>query len=177
MGIVQLYLTVVVGISIPLALFERWGIAKFNIGWGEPLPADTFWGKSALEHVPWNIVDLRLFTRYHLAMFLVKVPALCVLAAFVLQRWMAHQPTHWSSWLAFVIACVLGVMALEDFLFFVFNTLFGAPYPNALARLLQGEADWHPRWIDFGLFKLPDFYVWMPIVIVCLLLLIRWLER
>jgi hypothetical protein len=168
---------IVFGISIPLALFERWGIAKFGIGWGQPLPADTFWGKPALEHVPWNIVDVRLFTRYHLVMFLIKVPVVSALAVFVLQRSGLLVLTNWSAWLTFMVACVLGVMALEDFLFFVFNSLFGAPYPHALARLLRGEANWHPRWIDFGLFKLPDFYVWMPIVIAFLLITTSWLRR
>ena len=171
MGLVSLYLLAVVVVSIPVSLFECWGISHFNVGWGEPLPADTFWGKPAVVKIPWNLHDIRLATRYHAAMFLVVGPVTIVLCALAIKQFATDAPSGWLGWTMFIVASALGLMVLEDFLFFVFSSLFGSPYPHALARLLNGEANWHPRWINFGYFRLPDFYIWMPIVIAALLLL------
>jgi hypothetical protein len=168
----QFYLFVVATVATCLALFERWGIARFNVGWGEPLPANTFWGKPVLEKAPFNLAGAVLLTRYHFVMFFVLVPMALTVAILILKNSAAHPPATWLAWIFFLIACVFGVMVLEDFLFFVFSSLFRSPYPHALARLLRGEATWHPQQINFGWFKLPAFYVYLPPVIASLL----WLE-
>lgn len=159
-------------VAIPLALIERWGTAHFKVGWGDPLPSDTAWGKPLLEKAPFNLADPRLLARYHFVMFFVVVPAVLAMAILLFKGWIARPPATWIAWVLFIIACVLGVMELEDFLFFVFSSLFQAPYPHALARFFRGEANWHPRWINFGCFKLPDFYLWFPPLISFLI----WLE-
>ncbi len=162
------YLLVVALVAIPLALFECWGMTRFNVAWGAPLPIDTFWGKPVLTKVPFNLVGAVLLTRYHFVMFFVLVPAALGTAILTLKGWAAHLPANRLAWALFIAACVMGVMELEDFLFFVFSSLFASPYPHALARLLRGEAMWHTQQIDFGRFKLPTFYLYFPPVITFL---------
>lgn len=61
-------------------------------------------------------------------------------------------------------------MVLEDFLFFVFSTILGTPYPHALTRLFRGEASWHPNQIRiFQLFMLPVAYFVIPPIAAVLL--------
>jgi hypothetical protein len=177
MGIAKLYLFVLFSLSTPLALFECWGITHFRIAWGQPLPQDTFWGKQIVVKVPWNAVDVRLATRYHAFTFLVLFPVLLTTASLFFKRWVANPPQGWPAWTLFIVACVAGNMVLEDFLYFVFSTIFGKPYPHAVSRLLRGEANWHPRHLDLGYFKLPDFYVYLPFAIAILLVAVWWLSR
>jgi hypothetical protein len=163
------YLLVIATVAIPFALFEVWGMAHYRVGWGDPLPPDTAWGKPLFKEIPFNLADPRLLTRYHFVMFFVVVPVLLVASIVLLKRWAEHPPATGLAWALFVIACVLGVMELEDFLFFAFSSVLQTPYPDALLRFFRGEANWHSRWINFGLFKLPDFYLWFPPIIALLL--------
>jgi|GEM_PF-3014668 hypothetical protein len=169
MNIGWFYVVVVTIASVPLALFERWGIARFKVGWGEPLPQNTFWGKQLIQKMPWNLVGEVLLTRYHFVMFFVFIPTALTASAIFLKRWAAEPPTTIVGWGLFILACLLGVMELEDFLFFVFSTIVGSPYPHALARFFRGEATWHKGWVTFVWFKLPAYYVIFPFVIASLL--------
>lgn len=167
------YLIVVAVIAIPVALFEVWGIAHYHVGWGEPLPQNTAWGKPLISKAPFNLVGVQLLTRYHFFMYGLLVPALVLLLGLMLRQTTASPPIHWLGWLTYTVAGVLGVMVLEDFLFFVFSTVFGAPYPHALSRLFRGEASWHPYQIRvFRLFSLPAAYIIIPPVAAFLLWLL-----
>jgi hypothetical protein len=166
------YLLMVSIVAVPVALFEVWFMTHFRVGWGEPLPLDTVWGKPFLKEIPFNLIDPRLLTRYHFAMFFIVVPALVAESIFLLRCRGAFRAATKLAWAVLMIACVLGVMELEDFLFFVFSSILGTPYPDALKQFLHGRATWYPRLVDFGPFMLPDFYLWLPPIIALLL----WVE-
>lgn len=167
------YLVIVGAIAGAVALFEVWGISHYRVAWGESLPRDTAWGKPLIERAPFNLVGFQLLTRYHFFMFGIIVPASVIFLALLLRHLTARPPAHWYGWLIFTVAGTLGVMVMEDFLFFVFSTLFDAPYPHALTRLFRGEAYWHPFQINFfGFFKLPAAYLWVPPLAALLLWLV-----
>ena len=159
------YLILVAVIATSVGLFEIWGIAHFHVAWGAPLPQDTAWGKPLIRKAPFNMVGFQLLTRYHFIMFGAVVPASVFVLGLLLRHMAAYSPTRWFGWLIFTISGTLGVMVLEDFLFFALSSIFGTPYPHALGRLFRGEASWHPWQISFfGLFKLPAEYIWGPSV-------------
>jgi hypothetical protein len=167
------YLILVAVIAASVALFEIWGTAHFHVAWGAPLPPDTVWGKPLIQKAPFNLVGFQLLTRYHFFMFGVIVPASVLILGHQFRHMTANPPSRWFGWLIFTIAGTMGVMVLEDFLFFAFSTILGKPYPRALERLFQGEASWHPWQISFfGLFKLPVGYIWVPLVARLLLWLV-----
>jgi hypothetical protein len=171
------YLVVIATIAVAVALFEVWGIAHYGVAWGGQLPKDKFWGKPLLRSAPLNLVGRQLLTRYHFFMFCVLVPGSILLIGFLSRHVAASPPARWFGWMVFAIAGTLGVMVLEDFLFFVFSTIFGRPYPHALSRLFRGEAYWHPFQISFfGLFKLPAAYVGIPAIAALLLWLVTRFE-
>jgi uncharacterized membrane protein YhdT len=62
-------------------------------------------------------------------------------------------------------------MVAEDASWFTLNTIFQLRVPDALPHLLRGQVAWFPRWFDFGIFKLPDFYIYLPLSIVILLVI------
>lgn len=153
-----------------MGLFEIWGIAHYRVGWGDPLPQDKVWGKPLLRKAPFNLVGPQLLTRYHFFMYCVLVPAMVFFFGSSLRQTTSSSPAHLFGWLIFTIAGTLGVMVLEDLLFFVFSTILGTPYPHALSRLFRGEAGWHTFQISFfGLFKLPAAYVGVPPISALLL--------
>lgn len=172
MSLGSLCVLIVMNISAPLALFERWGIGHFGVGWGQPLPQNTVWGKEIHLKLPW--VSPVLVTRYHFTMFLILVPLTVITLMWLLKGFLAYPLTTWWSCVFFVVACELGVMMLEDFLFFVFNTWYGAPYPHALARLFNGEATWHAN-VNLGFCKMPGFYLVFPFLIAGCVRFARWL--
>jgi hypothetical protein len=164
------YLVIVGVIATVVALFEVWGIAHYRVAWGEPLPQDKVWGKPLIQKAPFSLVGFQLLTRYHFFMYCVLVPAFVLSLSLLLGRMAASRPAHGLGWLIFTIAGTLGVMVSEDFLFFLFSTIFGTPYPGALTRLFRGEATWHPSQVSFfGLFKLPSAYIWIPPIAALLL--------
>jgi hypothetical protein len=108
-----------------------------------------------------------MITPYHLTLFLGIVPVFCGIGTWIVGRGTIRG---FPAKLAFFTACQCGVMVGEDASWFVLNTMFRLRFPDALPRLLRGEINWFPYWIDFfGTFKLPDFYVYLPIAIVALL--------
>ncbi len=163
-----LYFVVVFVIAVPLALFEDWGITHYGVGWGEPLPPDKPWAKNIIIKTPFNAVGWQLLTRYHFCTYLMIVPAAVAVLRYVLESRIQHMAVNWIGWLTFMIAGTMGVMALEDFLFFVFSTVIGKPYPGALARVFRGEAIWHGQ-LDLGFTRFPALYVVLPAVITIVL--------
>ena len=156
------YLKVVLWIAIPISLFEIW-FCPFTIG--------RFGG---FCFVRLNLPILRslvgdcLVTPYHLTLFLVIVPVLCGIGTWIVgRRTICGIPAK----LAFFGACQLGVMVGEDASWFILNTMFRLRLPDALPRLLRGEVNWFPRWISFGFFKLPDFYIYLTLVAIILLVI------
>ena len=105
-------------------------------------------------------------TPYHLILFSIVVPFLCAITMWRVEGRAIHGVI---AKLAFFIACQLGVMVAEDASWFSLNTMFRLRVPDALPRLLHGQVAWFPHWFDFGVFKLPDFYVYLPASIVILL--------
>jgi len=164
------YLAAVAVVATAVSLFEVWGIAHYRVGWGEPLPQDKVWGKPVVRKVPFNLLGPQLLTRYHLFMYCVFVPATVLFLGLLFRRMIPSSTGLWLGWLIFTIAATLGVMVLEDLLFFVFSTILGTPYPHALSRLFRGEAIWHPFQINFfRLFKLPAAYIGVPPIAALLL--------
>ena len=154
------YLQVVLGIAVPLSLFEIW-IDSSRTG-----RLGGFCFERLDVPVLNSLVGDCMVTPYHLTMFLAIVPALCGIAIWFVGK---HAIRGILAKLTFFFACVLGVIVVEDASWFTLNTMFRLRLPDALPRLLHGEIGWFPRWIDFGLFKVPDFYVYLPLLIVILL--------
>lgn len=156
------YLKVVLWIAVPISFFEIWfcpfGIGRF---------AQFCFIKLNLP-VLRSVVGPCMVTPYHLTLFLVIVPALCGIGTWIVGRGTIHGVL---ARLAFFCACQLGVMLGEDASWFTFNTLFRLRLPDALPRLLHGDIQWFPRWISMGAFKLPDFYLYLPIAIIALLVI------
>ena len=156
------YLRVVLWIAVPISLFEIW-FCPFTIG--------SFGGFCFVRlNIPVlnSLVGDCLVTPYHLTLFAVIVPALCGMGTWIVGRRTIHGiPAR----LAFFGACQLGVMVGEDASWFILNTVFRLRLPDALPRLLRGEINWFPHWISFGWFKLPDFYIYLPLIVVVLLVI------
>jgi hypothetical protein len=154
------YLKVALWIAVPISLFEIW-FCPFTIG--------RFGG---FCFVRLNLPILKalvgdcMVTPYHLTLFLVIVPAFCGIGTWMVGRRTIHGAL---AKLAFFGACQLGVMVGEDASWFILNTMFRLRLPDALPRLFHGEVPWFPRWISLGAFKLPDFYIYLPIAIMVLL--------
>ena len=184
MRIIYLYFVFVFGISVPLALFEIW-LERHKAGWGNGFRPGSFWGKE----LGWKtgIVDKSLITPYHITTFLMIVPLLAVVTALagggMRHDTVVHLLREIARLLCFIPACMFGIMALEDALWFIFNTMFRMAFPDALWRLLRGDVSWHPRWFEFGFrsngrtrsFMLPDFYLILPCVITILLQIQAWI--
>lgn len=164
------YLIIITVIAVVVSLFEVWGIAHYRVAWGAPLPSDTIWGKPLIRKAPLNLVGFQLLTRYHFFMYCILVPASVLSLALLSRHMTVAAPVHLFGWAIFMLAGTLGVMVLEDFLFFVFSTILRTPYPRALSRLFRGEASWHPSQISFfGRFTIPAAYMWAPLVAALLL--------
>jgi hypothetical protein len=169
LNIYWLCLVTIVAIAVPLSLFEVWGITHYKVGWAKLLPQDKAWAKPLIRKAPFNLVGLQLLSRYHFFTYCVVVPTAVATLGICLQHHATHFVLNWIGWTIFVIAGTMGVMALEDFLFFVFSTALGTPYPNALARLFRGEATWHTGQMRFGRFKFPAIYFWVPLLVLAFL--------
>jgi hypothetical protein len=174
---IGLYLIVVFVIAVSVGLFEVWGINHYRIGWGEDLPENTVWGKKIHVNLKFRFgkihvgVDRQLVTRYHAAMFFVIVPTAFVLLAKTFNGSAEHLPKTLFAWIFAVIAGFAGISGLEDFLFFVFSSLFGKPYPHALQRLFRGEATWHFGHFPLGKYRIPNNYWLSPLAAtVCLII-------
>jgi hypothetical protein len=156
------YLKVVLSIAIPISMFEIWycpfGIGKFG---------GFVFIKLNLPILK-SVVSPCMVTPYHLFLFFFIVPALCGIGTWIVGKRTIHGVL---AKLTFFAACQCGVMVGEDASWFILNTVFRLRFPDALPRLLHGEIQWFPRWINLGAVKLPDFYVYLPIAIVILLLI------
>ncbi|HEY5220559.1 MAG TPA: hypothetical protein VIJ29_00195 [Candidatus Paceibacterota bacterium] len=154
------YLRVVLWIAVPISLFEIW-LCPFTIG--------RFGGFCFVRlNVPMlkSLVGDCMVTPYHLTLFLVIVPVFCGIGTWIVGKDLIHGGI---AKFAFFGACQLGVMVGEDASWFILNTVFRLRLPDALPRLLHGDIPWFPHWIDFGAFKLPDFYLYLPFAIIILL--------
>jgi hypothetical protein len=160
------YVAIVFGVAIPLALFEIWLDPFKAKGIGGFCFDESLWGRKLDIPVLSAVAGNCMVTPYHLTVFLAVVPALCGIAIWLVNR---NTIRGTLAKLTFLLACQFGVMVTEDALWFTLNTAFRLHLPDALPRLLHGEVAWFPRWIDFWAFKLPDFYVYLPIAIVVLL--------
>lgn len=124
-------------------------------------------GKKIIPKALFNIVGLQLLTRYHFLMYFVVVPALVSLLGYGLRD--ESRPINWIGKTTFLIAGTMGVMVLEDCLFFIFSSIFRNPYPHAFAHLLKGEAMWHPSQVKIGKIFLPATYLWVPVAVSVIL--------
>jgi len=158
------YFAIVFGIAIPIALFEIW-FDPFRTG---SAGGFCFLAKKLDIPVLSRVVGDCMATPYHLILFLIIVPILCGITVWRVEGRAIHGIL---AKLAFFIACQLGVMVAEDASWFTLNTIFQLRVPDALPHLLRGQVAWFPRWFDFGIFKLPDFYIYLPLSIVILLVI------
>jgi len=158
------------GIAIPLALFEIW-FDPFRTG---AAGGFCFLAQKLDMPVLSRLVGSCMVTPYHLALFLIIVPTLCGVTVWFVEGHAIHGVV---AKLAFFVACQLGVMVAEDASWFSLNTVFRLRVPDALPHLLRGEVAWFPRWFDFGIFKLPDFYIYLPASIVILLMVEHFANR
>ncbi len=127
-------------IAIPIAFLEI--ITEKDKGWGAGHPKDKWYGKIIGEKNPLmqflaKSVGVPYFFGYGVLMYFVLVPALLVTEYFFM---MQNAPL--------LIAVYFSAVALEDFLWFVFNWYF-----DSLRQLLKGPSGniwWHKRWIKIG---------------------------
>ena len=93
----------------------------------------------------------RPLTAYHFWSWLVMIPMFLMLPL-VIFGW--DKSLFWL-----LVSCWFLGAVLEDFLWFVFNP------EVSIKEFNERDADWH-YWIGFGKYKLPEFYILWPIVVV-----------
>ncbi len=144
-----LFLLNVLAISIPLAIFEV--VLEKERGWGQALPKNKWYGKKVgirnlvMRFICW-VVGVPYFSGYGLLLWYILFPLLIALEYVFL-----------VSNFFLLLAVFVFVLAVEDFLWFVFN-----PYFPALQELLKGPKGkiwWHKRWLRiYGGYHLPFSY-------------------
>ena len=127
-------------------LLAKWEIQiEGKEGWAAKLPG---WRVEKGRLV--RLAGGRPITGYHVFMTLFLIA-------------LVHLPLFFVSWSwrleSLLIGFYLGMLLLEDFLWFVFNPHYG------IKRFRKGKIWWHKRW--WG--PVPDFY-WILLIIVVLLI-------
>lgn len=143
-----------------------WFWAKSGDEWGKTAFVNPYWEKRIKVPLPF----IKYSSRYHWVMFGIIVPIWLTLSI-TLTSWLLHYqliPTgaHWYSArallsvLTILAACQVGVMGLEDFFYFSYQSCFNWLEPHALRRVLHGDFAWFKDWIPlpFG-FKFPGHWV------------------
>lgn len=164
-----LFLLNVFVISVPLAIFEVH--LEKNKGWRGAMPKDKWYGKKVggknplMRFICW-IVGVPYFSGYGVFLWFFALPVFLFLRLLrnVLLRRFFTLPLllgfdnyfflH-NFWLS--AAIFVAILAVEDFLWFVFN-----PYFPALQELLKGPSGkiwWHKRWLRiYNGYHLPFSY-------------------
>lgn len=130
----------VIAIAVPIAFLEI--ITEKDMGWGAGHPKDKWYGKIIGENYPLikflaKSVGVPYFFGYAVFMYFVLIPLLLLGEYFLL------IPNA-----SLLIAIYFASVALEDFLWFVFNWHF-----DSLRQLFKGPLGsiwWHKRWLKIG---------------------------
>lgn len=169
-GLLCLYVSNVLAIAIPLAIFEIW-LEKLKTGWGGEFRS-PFWGKKIYFGFLLKIAEKTYVTTYHLVMFGLVLPSLLAIEFFIL--WHLSKDGFWILNVdgirfvpvIFLPTVWLGNTVVEDFFYFVFNWRF----PGALKKLFRGEMTWHTHYTNLtSSVKLPRFYITYSICVFVLL--------
>jgi len=170
MTVFCLYISNVILIAAPLAIFEIW-LEKYKSGWGGEF-YNPFWGKKVSLGFILKVAEKTYVTVYHFVVWGLAVPILLILEFFIL--WHMSQSGFYVLDVAsvrivpslFLLSVYLGVMVTEDFLWFALNWRF----PGALRRLFRGDMKWHTKWVSLTRYtQLPRFYLTTPLLVLVLL--------
>lgn len=149
-------------ISLPFSIFEI--IIEKDKGWGAGLPKDTWYGKhigekSAFFQLLADTFGVPYFFGYGILAYFIIVPLILVLEYFFL-----------TSNILFLLATLVGVLFIEDFLWFVLN-----PHFDSLNQLLKGPNGtiwWHTKWSKVtSSYYLPTSYVKGSVALLILITL------
>lgn len=123
-------------IALPLALFEI--LIEKDKGWGSGWNKERWYAKSFALENPVVQLMVRVFKtesplNYHFLTFVVVIPSFFVFEYF-----------YWTNNILLLCASFVGVIAFEDFFWYLLNWNF-----DALSQLLKGPSGtiwWHKRW-------------------------------
>ncbi len=175
------YLLNVGVISLFLALFEIY-LEKYKSGFGGEFTS-PFWGRKLKPSLLIKAFQKAYVTPYHLIMFGLILPTIYFGEYVILEHGHLTQlVTTFNGMMLvpiiYLVAVVIGVMTLEDFLFFVFSGLIipkwlpEKRFDGALQKLLRGEVAWHTEWVHISPSKMvPKFYLQVPVLVTELLLI------
>ncbi|MAF79916.1 hypothetical protein CL629_02450 [bacterium] len=157
---ILIYAVNIIAIALPIALFEI--CIEKGTGWGAGFSKDKWYGKIIGKNNRWaefltRTIGIPHFTTYHICMLFLFLPILLAVEYF----FFLHN-------ILLIVAIYIGVLIIEDFLWFVLNWHF--PALKELLKGPHGKIWWHKQWIKiFNKFYLPKSY--LAIIISILLLL------
>ena len=140
MSNLYIYFLNVLIIALPLALFEI--VTEKDKGWGSGWSkskwyAKPFAPKSSLVRFLTKILNIEHPLVYHFIVFAVIIPAIFIFEYFYL-----------TKDILLLLASFIGVIALEDFLWFLLNWNFDSR--RQLLKGPNGTIWWHKRWIKIS---------------------------
>jgi len=154
---------------------KGWGTALDPSGWGRRVFEGGFLAQ---------VCEKPYLTVYHIVIFGLIVPAI-LFSEFLIVRSLpishavatAAQVALTRGWIIeignvrlipmlFLGAVWFSVLAVEDGLWFIMNWY----YPGSARDLFSGKVWWHTRWLSFGEFEIPRFYVSANLLAASLLL-------
>jgi len=165
-----------VPVSIILAIFEIWLEGTHKKGpWGKTAFVDSYWE----EKLNWKIPFLKYLSRYHAMMFLVVMPLLFTTGITMWSRILEYRVVPvGTSWFASILsysmmlaAIWLGNSGLEDFFYFLIQSLTGWRTPDALQRVIfKKDFAWFKNWLPpvFGI-NIPGHWLFCPFASLALL--------
>jgi hypothetical protein len=162
-----IYILNIFFIALPLAVFEI--VIEKKQGWGSGWSKDWWYARplfpnSSLVKGVSKKLNIELPLGYHFIMFGFVIPVL-----------MVFEYVYIIPNILIVVGIFLGVLVVEDFLWFLFNWNF-----DSLTQLLkgpQGTIFWHKKWLKISSEKyVPRSYA-VVMLISLILLLIAFIYR
>ncbi len=140
-----IYFTNILFLALPIAIFEI--IIEKDKGWGSGWRKDKWYAKRFAPNNPVVRLMVKMFgaeypLNYHFLVFAVFIPLVFV-----------SEYIYLTSNILLLLASLIGVLAFEDFFWFLFNWNF-----DSLGQLLKGPNGsiwWYKDWAEIS----PNFYL------------------
>ena len=174
-----------VPVAVVLAIFEIWLETTHKQGpWGQTAFINPYWE----ERLNWNVPFLKYLSRYHAVMFLLAMPIVFTTSIAVWSK-VLDYPVFPSgrSWyiglmsLVMLLAAIwLGNSGLEDFFYFLIQSVTGWRTPDALQRVIfYRDFAWFKDWLPpiLGI-NIPGHWLFCPTASLALLYIRhRWIMQ
>ena len=165
-----------VPVSVALAIFEIWLETTHKHGpWGKTAFDNPFWERQ----LGWPLPFLNYITVYHAIVFLLVVPLTLTLGMAFWSKILGYQifPVGCSrsvgalSFTTLLVAMWFGNGGLEDFLYFLIQSITGWRTPDALQRVIfRKDMAWFKDWLPTVLgLSIPGHWLFCPSVAIALL--------